>query len=153
MEYKLTIICTSEAELADVTSRLTAVNIALGAPDSPDSPAEAPQAAPAAEADNHRACTEKTAVSPQAAPAAVEDNHPAQAEAPQPEPASPAQDVTLAMLQAVGRELVTARRSAEVQKVLQARGVRLMSKLPADSYPAVYAELNALLEGKADAPA
>lgn len=118
MEYKLTIICTSEAELADVTSRL-----ASGAP--------APQAAPAAEADKQPARA-KTA-----APAA--------------QPAG--QDVTLAMIQAVGRKLVAAQRSAEVQKVLQAHGARLMSKLPADSYPAVYAELNALLEGKADAPA
>ena len=128
MEYKITITCRDAAELADVASRLTAADITL---DAPDAPAEAPQAAPAA----------------------VEDNPPAQAEAPQEKPAAPAQEVTLAMIQAVGRKLVAAQRSAEVQKVLQSHGVRLMSKLPADSYPAVYAELNALLEGKADAPA
>lgn len=128
MEYKITITCRDAAELADVASRLTAADITL---DAPDAPAEAPQAAPAA----------------------VEDNHPAQAEAPQLAPAAPAQEVTLAMIQAVGRKLVAAQRSAEVQKVLQAHGVRLMSKLPADSYPAVYAELNALLEGKDRAPA
>lgn len=128
MEYKITITCRDAAELADVASRLTAADITL---DAPDAPAEAPQAAPAA----------------------VEDNHPAQAEAPQEKPAAPAQEVTLAMIQAVGRKLVAAQRSAEVQKVLQAHGVRLMSKLPADSYPAVYAELNALLEGKDHAPA
>lgn len=128
MEYKITITCRDAAELADVASRLTAADITLDAPDAP-------------------------AGAPQAAPAAVEDNHPAQAEAPQLAPAAPAQEVTLAMIQAVGRKLVAAQRSAEVQKVLQAHGVRLMSKLPADSYPAVYAELNALLEGKADAPA
>lgn len=128
MEYKITITCRDAAELADVASRLTAADITL---DAPDAPAEAPQAAPAA----------------------VEDNHPAQAEAPQLAPAAPAQEVTLAMIQAVGRKLVAAQRSAEVQKVLQAHGVRLMSKLPADSYPAVYAELNALLEGKDHAPA
>lgn len=133
MEYKLTIICTSEAELADITSRLTAVAFA------PEAHAETAPDAPSG--------------APQAAPAAVEDNHPAQAEAPQEKPAAPAQEVTLAMIQAVGRKLVAAQRSAEVQKVLQAHGARLMSKLPADSYPAVYAELNALLEGKADAPA
>lgn len=131
MEYKITITCRDAAELADVASRLTAADITLDAPDAPDAPAEAPQAAPAA----------------------VEDNHPAQAEAPQLAPAAPAQEVTLAMIQAVGRKLVAAQRSAEVQKVLQAHGVRLMSKLPADSYPAVYAELNALLEGKDHAPA
>lgn len=128
MEYKITITCRDAAELADVASRLTAADITL---DAPDAPAEAPQAAPAA----------------------VEDNHPAQAEAPQEKPAAPAQEVTLAMIQAVGRKLVAAQRSAEVQKVLQSHGVRLMSKLPADSYPAVYAELNALLEGKDHAPA
>ena len=128
MEYKITIICTSEAELADVTSRLTAADIAL---DTPDGPAEAPQAAPAAEADKQSA--------------------PAKTAAPAAQPAG--REVTLAMIQAVGRKLVAAQRSAEVQKVLQAHGARLMSKLPADSYPAVYAELNALLEGKADAPA
>lgn len=128
MEYKITITCRDAAELADVASRLTTADITL---DAPDAPAEAPQAAPAA----------------------VEDNHPAQAEAPQEKPAAPAQEVTLTMIQAVGRKLVAAQRSAEVQKVLQAHGARLMSKLPADSYPAVYAELNALLEGKADAPA
>lgn len=125
MEYKITITCRDAAELADVASRLTAADITLDAP----------------------------AGAPQAAPAAVEDNHPAQAEAPQEKPTALAQDVTLAMIQAVGRKLVAAQRSAEVQKVLQAHGVRLMSKLPADSYPAVYAELNALLKGKADAPA
>lgn len=128
MEYKITITCRDAAELADVASRLTTADITL---DAPDGPAEAPRAAPAA----------------------VEDNHPAQAEAPQEKPAAPAQEVTLAMIQAVGRKLVAAQRSAEVQKVLQAHGVRLMSKLPADSYPAVYAELNALLEGKDHAPA
>lgn len=128
MEYKITITCRDAAELADVASRLTAADITL---DVPDGPAEAPQAAPAA----------------------VEDSHPAQAEAPQERPTAPAQEVTLAMIQAVGRKLVAAQRSAEVQKVLQAHGVRLMSKLPADSYPAVYAELNALLEGKDHAPA
>lgn len=128
MEYKITITCRDAAELADVASRLTAADITLDAPDGP-------------------------AGALQAAPAAVEDNHPAQAEAPQEKPAAPAQEVTLAMIQAAGRKLVAAQRSAEVQKVLQAHGVRLMSKLPADSYPAVYAELNALLEGKDHAPA
>lgn len=133
MEYKLTIICTSEAELADVTSRLTAVAFApeASAETAPDTPAGAPQAAPAAEAGKHPT--------------------PAKTAAPAAQPAG--QDITLAMIQAVGRKLVAAQRSAEVQKVLQAHGVRLMSKLPADSYPAVYAELNALLKGKADAPA
>lgn len=133
MEYKLTIICTSEAELADVTSRLTAVAFApeASAETAPDAPAGAPQTAPAAEADKHPAPAKMTASAAQPA----------------------GQDVTLAMIQAVGRKLVAAQRSAEVQKVLQAHGVRLMSKLPADSYPAVYAELNALLEGRDHAPA
>lgn len=131
MEYKLTIICTSEAELADVTSRLTAVAFA------PEASAETAPGAPA----------------PQAAPAAEADKQPAPAKTAAPAAQPAGQDITLATIQAVGRKLVAAQRSAEVQKVLQAHGARLMSKLPADSYPAVYTELNALLEGKADAPA
>lgn len=154
MEYKITITCRDAAELADVASRLTAADITL---DAPDRPAEAPQAAPAARADNHPAPTEKAAVSLQVAQTVQRSfdaaAQAARAEAPQPAPDAPAQEVTLAMIQAVGRKLVAAQRSAEVQKVLQSHGVRLMSKLPADSYPAVYAELNALLEGKDHAPA
>ena len=83
MEYKLTIICTSEAELADVTSRLTAVAFApeASAETAPDAPA--PQAAPAAEADKQPA--------------------PAKTVAPAAQPAG--QDITLAMIQAVAEFL------------------------------------------------
>lgn len=124
MQYTLTITCRTEAELADITSRLTAVAFApeAGADTAPDAPVTAPQAAPAAEADKH----------PAAASAAV----------------------TKAEVQAAARKLVVAGRKEAVQAVFQKHGARLLSQIKPGDYPAVLAELAALdTEGKADAPA
>lgn len=133
MQYTLTITCRTEAELADITSRLTAVALApeASAETAPDAPVMAPQEAPAAETDKHPAPAEPAAEGPSAAAA-----------------------VTKAEVQAAARKLVVAGRKEAVQAVFQKHGARLLSQIKPGDYPAVLAELAALdTEGKADAPA
>ena len=133
MQYTLTITCRTEAELADITSRLTAVAFApeAGAETAPEAHAETPQEAPAAEADKHPAPAETPAESSAAASA-----------------------VTKTEVQAAARKLVVAGRKDAVQAVFQKHGARLLSQIKPGDYPAVLAELAALdTEGKADAPA
>lgn len=121
MQYTLTITCRTEAELADITGRLTTVALSPATvTEQPETVAEQPETV---------------------------------AEAPAAAQPVPACAVSLDQIKAVGRKLVLAKRSAEVQHVLQAHGARMLSKLPTVEYPAVYAELNALLEGADHAPA
>lgn len=133
MQYTLTITCRTEAELADITSRLTAVPLA------PEAPAETALDTPV--------------TAPQEAPAAETDKRPAPAE-PAAESAAAASAVTKAEVQAAARKLVVAGRKEAVQAVFQKHGARLLSQIKPGDYPAVLAELAALdTEGKVDAPA
>jgi outer membrane biosynthesis protein TonB len=132
MTFTLTINGESAAELLTALQQLNTT------------PLEKPQSKPAK-------APEKPATAPAAAPA--ENPVPAPAEQPEPvaeqQPAEPentdAPAITpeqqLTKIRDLARSLIAAGKSKEVQKVINSTGARMVSKIPEDSYTAVWEQL------------
>lgn len=148
MTFTLTINGESAAELLTALQQL---NTPLEKPQSKPAKAPAKQQRPAP------AAPEKSAAAPAAAPA--ENPVPAPAEQPEPvaeqQPAEPentdAPAITpeqqLTKIRDLARSLIAAGKSKEVQKVINSTGARMVSKIPEDSYTAVWEQLCKIKEG------
>lgn len=136
MEFKLTITGSSAEELTDLMSRITAVPIG------PETTTEVEYIRQRPEA--HA----EPVVEPEPAPEKMPEPAPQEAQT-----TDPAPTVMFSQIQALSRQLVAANRGPEVQKVLKAYGVRMLSRLAPDSYTDVYQQLTKLMEANDNAPA
>lgn len=98
---------------------------------------------------------EKSQSKPAAAPAAAPAENPVPAPAEQPEPVAEQQpaepentdapaitpEQQLTKIRDLARSLIAAGKSKEVQKVINSTGARMVSKIPEDSYTAVWEQL------------
>lgn len=144
MTFTLTINGESAAELLTALQQLNPTPL--------EKPQSKPAKAPAKQQRPAPAAPEKPATAPAAAPA--ENPVPAPAEQPelvaeQQQPAEPentdAPAITpeqqLTKIRDLARSLIAAGKSKEVQKVINSTGARMVSKIPEDSYTAVWEQL------------
>lgn len=142
MTFTLTISGESAAELLTALHQLNTTPL--------EKPQIKPVKAPAKQQRPAPAAPEKPAAAPAAAPA--ENPVPAPAEQPEPvaeQPAEPenmdAPAITperqLTKIRDLARSLIAAGKSKEVQKVINSTGARMVSKIPEDSYTAVWEQL------------
>ena len=140
MTFTLTINGESAAELLTALQQLNPTPL--------EKPQSKPAKAPAKQQRPAPAAPEKPATAPAAAPA--ENPVPAPAEQPaEPEntdaPAiTPEQQLT--KIRDLARSLIAAGKSKEVQKVINSTGARMVSKIPEDSYTAVWEQLRKIKE-------
>lgn len=139
MTFTLTINGESAAELLTALQQLN------------PTPLEKPQSKPAKAPAKQQRPAPTAPEKPAAAPA--EDPAPAPAEQPEPvaeqQPAEPentdAPAITpeqqLTKIRDLARSLIAAGKSKEVQKVINSTGARMVSKIPEDSYTAVWEQL------------
>lgn len=137
MTFTLTINGESAAELLTALQQLNTT------------PLEKPQSKPA------KTPAKQQRTAPAAAPAAAPAEDPVPAPAEQPEPVAeqqPAEPLTalqqlntpeqqLTKIRDLARSLIAAGKSKEVQKVINSTGARMVSKIPEDSYTAVWEQL------------
>lgn len=143
MTFTLTINGESAAELLTALQQLNTTPL--------EKPQSKPAKAPAKQQRPAPAAPEKPAAASTAAPA--ENPVPAPAEQPEPvaeqQPAEPentdAPAITpeqqLTKIRDLARSLIAAGKSKDVQKVINATGARMVSKIPEDSYTAVWEQL------------
>lgn len=143
MTFTLTINGESAAELLTALQQLNPTPL--------EKPQSKPAKAPAKQQRPAPAAPEKPAAAPAAAPA--EDPVPAPAEQSEPvaeqQPAAPentdAPAITpeqqLTKIRDLARSLIAVGKSKEVQKVINSTGARMVSKIPGDSYTAVWEQL------------
>nr|DAI60630.1 MAG TPA: hypothetical protein [Caudoviricetes sp.] len=137
MTFTLTINGESAAELLTALQQLNTT------------PLEKPQSKPA------KAPAKQQRSAPAAAPAAAPAENPVPAPAEQPEPVAEQQpaepentdapaitpEQQLTKIRDLARSLIAAGKSKEVQKVINSTGARMVSKIPEDSYTAVWEQL------------
>lgn len=143
MTFTLTINGESAAELLTALQQLNPTPL--------EKPQSKPAKAPAKQQRPAPTAPEKPAAAPAAAPA--EDPVPAPAEQPEPvaeqQPAEPltalqqlnTTEQQLTKIRDLARSLIAAGKSKEVQKVINSTGARMVSKIPEDSYTAVWEQL------------
>lgn len=143
MTFTLTINGESAAELLTALQQLNTT------------PLEKPQSKPA------KAPAKQQRSAPAAAPAAAPAENPVPAPAEQPEPVAEQQpaepentdapaitpEQQLTKIRDLARSLIAAGKSKEVQKVINSTGARMVSKIPEDSYTAVWEQLCKIKEG------
>lgn len=144
MTFTLTINGESAAELLTALQQLN------------PTPLEKPQSKPAkAPAKQQRTAAPTAPEKPAAAPAAAPAENPVPAPAEQPEPVAEQQpaepentdapaitpEQQLTKIRDLARSLIAAGKSKEVQKVINSTGARMVSKIPEDSYTAVWEQL------------
>lgn len=126
MTFTLTINGESAAELLTALQQLNPTPL--------EKPQSKPAKAPAKQQRPAPAAPEKPATAPAAAPA----ENPVPAPAEQPELVAEQQ---LTKIRDLARSLIAAGKSKEVQKVINSTGARMVSKIPEDSYTAVWEQL------------
>lgn len=148
MTFTLTINGESAAELLTALQQLNITPLEKSQSKPAKAPAKQQRTAPTA--------PEKPAMAPAAAPA--EDPVPAPAEQPEPvaeqQPAEPltalqqlnTPEQQLTKIRDLARSLIAAGKSKEVQKVINSTGARMVSKIPEDSYTAVWEQLRKIKE-------
>lgn len=131
---KVEFTCANAQELKTLLDLLTTGNEAA---------ASAYEAAPEAQEGSNttpRRKTKQKATQPtveEIAAVAPAENEPAR----EPEEPDQAPTVTLQDLQTLGRKLAAAGKGPEIQRILKARGVTLLSRIPEDKRAEVYAEM------------
>lgn len=152
MTFTLTINGESAAELLTALQQLNPTPL--------EKPQSKPAKAPAKQQRPAPTAPEKPATALAAAPA----ENPVPAPAEQPEPVAeqqPAEQLTalqqlntpeqqLTKIRDLARSLIAAGKSKEVQKVINSTGARMVSKIPEDSYTAVWEQL-CKIKGELDA--
>lgn len=151
MTFTLTINGESAAELLTALQQLNPTPL--------EKPQSKPAKAPAKQQRPAPTAPEKPAAAPAAAPA--ENPVPAPAEQPEPAPAEQPEPVAeqqpaelentdapaitpeqqLTKIRDLARSLIAAGKSKEVQKVINSTGARMVSKIPENSYTAVWEQL------------
>ena len=143
MTFTLTINGESAAELLTALQQLNITPLEKSQSKPAKAPAKQQRPAPAA--------PEKPAAAPAAAPA----ENPVPAPAEQPEPVAEQQSAEpektdapaitpeqqLTKIRDLARSLIAAGKSKEVQKAINSTGARMVSKIPEDSYTAVWEQL------------
>lgn len=143
MTFTLTINGESAAELLTALQQLNTTPLEKSQSKPAKAPAKQQRPAPAA--------PEKPAAAPAAAPA----ENPVPAPAEQPEPVAEQQSAEpektdapaitpeqqLTKIRDLARSLIAAGKSKEVQKAINSTGARMVSKIPEDSYTAVWEQL------------
>ena len=129
MTFTLTINGESAAELLTALQQLNTTPLEKSQSKPAKAPAKQQRPAPAA--------PEKPAAAPTAAPA--ENPVPAEPENTDAPAITPEQQLT--KIRDLARSLIAAGKSKEVQKVINSTGARMVSKIPEDSYTAVWEQL------------
>lgn len=135
MTFTLTINGESAAELLTALQQLNPTPL--------EKPQSKPAKAPAKQQRSAPAASEKPATAPAAAPAEqpepVAEQQPAEPENTDAPAITPEQQLT--KIRDLARSLIAAGKSKEVQKVINSTGARMVSKIPEDSYTAVWEQL------------
>ena len=128
MTFTLTINGESAAELLTALQQLNTTPLEKSQ-SKPAKPAAAPAAAPA----------ENPVPAPAEQPEPVAEQQPAEPENTDAPAITPEQQLT--KIRDLARSLIAAGKSKEVQKVINSTGARMVSKIPEDSYTAVWEQL------------
>lgn len=135
MTFTLTINGESAAELLTALQQLNTTPL--------EKPQSKPAKAPAKQQRPAPAAPEKPAAASAAAPAEqpepVAEQQPAEPENTDAPAITPEQQLT--KIRDLARSLIAAGKSKEVQKVINSTGARMVSKIPEDSYTAVWEQL------------
>lgn len=139
MTFTLTINGESAAELLTALQQLNTTP--LEKPQSKPAKASAKQQrpAPAAQEKPAAAPAEDPAHTPAEQPEPVAEQQPAEPENTDAPAITPEQQLT--KIRDLARSLIAAGKSKEVQKVINSTGARMVSKIPEDSYTAVWEQL------------
>lgn len=131
MTFTLTINGESAAELLATLQQLNTTPL--------EKPQSKPVKAPAKQQRPAPAAPEKPAAAPAEQPEPVAEQQPAEPENTDAPAITPEQQLT--KIRDLARSLIAAGKSKEVQKVINSTGARMVSKIPEDSYTAVWEQL------------
>jgi hypothetical protein len=136
MTFTLTINGESAAELLAALQQLNTTPL--------EKPQSKPVKAPAKQQRPAPAAPEKPAAAPAEQPEPVAEQQPAEPENTDAPAITPEQQLT--KIRDLARSLIAAGKSKEVQKVINSTGARMVSKIPEDSYTAVWEQLRKIKE-------
>lgn len=136
MTFTLTINGESAAELLATLQQLNTTPL--------EKPQSKPVKAPAKQQRPAPAAPEKPAAAPAEQPEPVAEQQPAEPENTDAPAITPEQQLT--KIRDLARSLIAAGKSKEVQKVINSTGARMVSKIPEDSYTAVWEQLRKIKE-------
>ncbi len=139
MTFTLTINGESAAELLTALQQLNITPLEKPQSKPAKAPAKQQRPAPAAPEKPAAAPTENPVPAPAEQPEPVAEQQPAEPENTDAPAITPEQQLT--KIRDLARSLIAAGKSKEVQKVINSTGARMVSKIPEDSYTAVWEQL------------
>lgn len=139
MTFTLTINGESAAELLTALQQLNTTPLEKPQSKPAKAPAKQQRSAPAAPEKPAAAPAEDPAPAPVEQPEPVAEQQPAEPENTDAPAITPEQQLT--KIRGLARFLIAAGKSKEVQKVINSTGARMVSKIPEDSYTAVWEQL------------
>ncbi len=139
MTFTLTINGESAAELLTALQQLNTTPLEKPQSKPAKAPAKQQRSAPAAPEKPAAAPAEDPAPAPVEQPEPVAEQQPAEPENTDAPAITPEQQLT--KIRDLARSLIAAGKSKEVQKVINSTGARMVSKIPEDSYTAVWEQL------------
>lgn len=139
MTFTLTINGESAAELLTALQQLNTTPLEKPQSKPAKAPAKQQRSAPAAPEKPAAAPAEDPAPAPVEQPEPVAEQQPAEPENTDAPAITPEQQLT--KIRDLARSLIAAGKSKEVQKVINSTGARMVSKIPEDSYTAVWGQL------------
>lgn len=145
MTFTLTINGESAAELLAALQQLNTIPLEKPQSKPAKAPAKQQRPAPAAPEKPAAAPAENPVPAPAEQPEPVAEQQPAEPENTDAPAITPEQQLT--KIRDLARSLIAAGKSKEVQKVINSTGARMVSKIPEDSYTAVWEQLCKIKEG------
>ena len=139
MTFTLTINGESAAELLTALQQLNTTPLEKPQSKPAKAPAKQQRSAPAAPEKPAAAPAENPVPAPAEQPEPVAEQQPAEPENTDAPAITPEQQLT--KIRDLARSLIAAGKSKEVQKVINSTGARMVSKIPEDSYTAVWEQL------------
>lgn len=139
MTFTLTINGESAAELLTALQQLNTTPLEKPQSKPAKAPAKQQRPAPAAPEKPAAAPAENPVPAPAEQPEPVAEQQPAEPENTDAPAITPEQQLT--KIRDLARSLIAAGKSKEVQKVINSTGARMVSKIPEDSYTAVWEQL------------
>lgn len=139
MTFTLTINGESAAELLTALQQLNTTPLEKSQSKPVKAPAKQQRPAPAAPEKPAAAPAENPVPAPAEQPEPVAEQQPAEPENTDAPAITPEQQLT--KIRNLARSLIAAGKSKEVQKVINSTGARMVSKIPEDSYTAVWEQL------------
>lgn len=139
MTFTLTINGESAAELLTALQQLNTTPLEKPQSKPVKAPAKQQRPAPAAPEKPAAAPAENSVPAPAEQPEPVAEQQPAEPENTDAPAITPEQQLT--KIRDLARSLIAAGKSKEVQKVINSTGARMVSKIPEDSYTAVWEQL------------